>query len=86
MCDRLVKKKLIVRQSEQDDRRQVRLALTKKGLKLVGAVTDRRRREIEVILSAIDPEEQNVLVQALNQFAAAAGEVPEQDWSTGWDL
>ena len=86
MCDRLVKKKLIVRQSEQDDRRQVRLALTKKGLKLVGAVTDRRRREIEAILRTIAPEEQTVLVQALSQFAAAAGEVPEQDWSTGWDL
>ena len=86
MCDRLVKKKLIVRQSEQDDRRQVRLALTKKGLKLVGAVTNRRRREIEAILSTIAPEEQFVLVQALSQFAAAAGEVPEQDWSTGWDL
>ena len=86
MCDRLVRKKLIVRQSEQDDRRQVRLALTKKGLKLVGAVTDRRRREIEAILRTIAPEEQTVLVQALSQFAAAAGEVPEQDWSTGWDL
>ena len=86
MCDRLVKKKLIVRQSEQDDRRQVRLALTKKGLRLVGDVTDRRRREIEAILSTIAPEEQTVLVQALSQFAAAAGEVPEQDWSTGWDL
>ena len=86
MCDRLVKKKLIVRQSEQDDRRQVRLALSKKGLKLVGAVTDRRRREIEAILRTIAPEEQTVLVQALSQFAAAAGEVPEQDWSTGWDL
>ncbi len=86
MCDRLVKKKLIVRQSEQDDRRQVRLALTNKGLKLVGAVTNRRRREIEAILSTIAPEEQSVLVQALSQFAAAAGEVPEQDWSTGWDL
>ena len=86
MCDRLVKKKLIVRQSEQDDRRQVRLALTKRGLKLVSDVTDRRRREIETILSAIDPEEQTVLVQALSQFAAAAGEVPEQDWSTGWAL
>src|SRR5664279_5888115 len=65
MCDRLVKKKLIVRQSEQDDRRQVRLALTKKGLKLVSAVTNCRRREIEVILSTIAPEEQTVLVQAL---------------------
>jgi DNA-binding MarR family transcriptional regulator len=86
MCDRLVKKRLLVRQSEQDDRRQVRLALTKKGLKLVGTVTDRRRREIEVILSAIAPKEQTILVRALSRFAAAAGEVPEQDWSTGWDL
>jgi DNA-binding MarR family transcriptional regulator len=86
MCDRLVRKKLVVRQSQQDDRRQVRLALTKKGLKLVSAVTDRRRREIEAILSTIAPAEQIVLVQALSQFAAAAGEVPEQDWSTGWDL
>jgi DNA-binding MarR family transcriptional regulator len=86
MCDRLVKKKLIVRQPEQDDRRQVRLALTKKGLKLVSTVTDRRRREIEAILRSIDPGEQTVLVLALGQFAAAAGEVPEQDWSTGWDL
>ena len=86
MCDRRVKKRLIVRQSEQDDRRQVRLALTKKGLKLVSAVTDRRRREIEAIVRTIAPAEQIVLVQALSQFAAAAGEVPEQDWSTGWDL
>jgi len=86
MCDRLVKKKLIIRHSEQDDRRQVRLALTKKGLRLVTAVTDRRRREIESILRAIDPREQVVLVQALNRFAEAAGEVPEHDWSTGWDL
>jgi len=42
----------------------VRLALTKKGLKLVGTVTNRRRREIEAILSTIAPEEQSVLVQA----------------------
>jgi DNA-binding MarR family transcriptional regulator len=86
MCDRLVKKKLVVRQAELDDRRQIRLALTKKGIKLISAVTDRRRREIETIVRAIDPKEQHVLVLALGQFAAAAGEVPEQDWSTGWDL
>jgi len=86
MCDRLVKKKLVVRQSGQDDRRQVRLVLTKKSLRLVSEVTDRRRREIEAILSTIAPKEQTVLIQALSRFASAAGEVPEQDWSTGWDL
>ncbi len=86
MCDRLVKKQLIRRQTEKDDRRQVRLALTTKGLGLVTTVTDRRRVEIEAILHALDPFDQHTLVQALNQFATAAGEVPEQDWSTGWDL
>ena len=86
MCDRLVKKKLVIRQTESGDRRQVRLALTKKGLKLVDAVTDRRRHEIEAIVNTIAPAEQAVLVQALNRFAAAGGEVPEQDWSTGWNL
>jgi DNA-binding MarR family transcriptional regulator len=86
MCDRLVKKKLIQRQSEKDDRRQVRLALTAKGFSLVTTVTNRRRIEIEAILRALDPFDQQTLVHALNQFANAAGEVPEQDWSTGWDL
>jgi DNA-binding MarR family transcriptional regulator len=86
MCDRLTKKKLILRRAERSDRRQVRLALSAKGATLVSAVTQRRRREIEGILRAIAPEDRAVLVQALHQFAVAAGEVPEQDWSTGWDL
>lgn len=86
MCDRLVKKLLIVRQPDPQDRRQVHLALTKKGLKLVSTVTNRRRSEIELILGSIGPKEQVVLVDALSQFARAAGEVPEHDWSQGWDL
>jgi len=86
MCDRLVKKELVARTAEPDDRRHVHLSLTKKGLALVAAVTKRRRREIETVVNEISPSERAVLVQALNRFAAAAGEVPEQDWSTGWDL
>jgi DNA-binding MarR family transcriptional regulator len=86
MCDRLVKKKLIVRRTERGDRRQVRLVLSKSGLDLVTAVTQRRRLEIKKIIGTIEPEERGVLVQALGRFATAAGEVPEQDWSTGWDL
>lgn len=86
MCDRLVKKELVARTAHRDDRRHVHLTLTKKGLALVAEVTKRRRREIETIVNAIAPDEQIVLVQALSHFAAAAGEVPEQDWSTGWDL
>ncbi len=86
MCDRLAKKQLIVRRTERNDRRQVRLALSAKGAALVSTVTRRRRDEIERILRAVVPSDRAVLVEALNQFAIAAGEVPEQDWSTGWDL
>ena len=60
--------------------------LTEKGRALVDAVTDRRRREIERMMSEIPPEEQVVLIQALGRLSTAAGEVPEQDWTSGWDL
>lgn len=86
MCDRLIRKGLIRRKSESDDRRQLRLSLTKSGRELIAAVTLRRRSEIALVISAITPDEQRVLIQALDRFAAAAGETPEQDWTTGWDL
>ena len=86
MCDRLVRKDLIRRRTERDDRRQLRVALTAKGRSLVDAVTGRRRQEIARIMNEIPVEQQAVLVQALGRLASAAGEVPEQDWTTGWDL
>src|ERR1019366_1425348 len=86
MCDRLVRKDLIRRRTERDDRRQLRVALTTRGRSLVDAVTVRRRQEIARIMSEIPVEQQAVLVQALGRLASAAGEVPEQDWTTGWDL
>ena len=86
MCDRLVRKDLIRRRTERDDRRQLRVALTAKGRSLVDAVTGRRRQEIARIINEIPVEQQAVLVQALGRLASAAGEVPEQDWATGWDL
>ncbi len=84
MCDRLVKKGLVVRDTAQDDRRQVRLELTPRGRSVVDAVTDRRRQEIARIVQAIAPQEQWVLVFALRQFAQAAGEMSDRQWSTGW--
>ena len=86
MCDRLVRKGLIRRRTERDDRRQLRVALTAEGRSLVDAVTGRRRQEIARIMNEIPVEQQAVLVQALGRLAWAAGEVPEQDWTTGWDL
>ena len=86
LCDRLVRKGLIRRRSDRHDRRQVRLALTETGRNLVDTVTARRRQEITRLLATIPPKSQLSVVSALTHLAQSAGEVPEQNWSTGWDL
>jgi DNA-binding MarR family transcriptional regulator len=86
LCDRLVRKGLIRRREDARDRRAVRLALSKAGRELVDAVTARRRAEIARLLDAVPLDAQRSIVTSLGQLAEAAGEVPEQDWTTGWDL
>jgi DNA-binding MarR family transcriptional regulator len=86
MCDRLVRKGLVARRHERGDRRLIRLTLTEGGRELVDAVTERRRKEIANLLRSIPREQQAALVDSLQRLATAAGEVPEQDWSAGWDL
>jgi DNA-binding MarR family transcriptional regulator len=50
----------------------------------VDNVTSTRRREIEQIVAGITAEDRDIFIRVLNRFAQAAGEVPEQDWATGW--
>jgi DNA-binding MarR family transcriptional regulator len=86
LCQRLVRKGLVRRRTDRHDRRQVRLALTEAGRDLIDTVTARRREEIADLLASVPAETQHSVVAALRQLAAGAGEVPEQDWSSGWDL
>ena len=86
LCERLVRKGLVRRRTDRRDRRQVRVGLTEAGRHLVDTVTERRRREIAGLLASIPPQDQRPVAAALQQLARSAGEVPEQDWSTGWDL
>lgn len=86
MCDRLIKKGLVTRRTDRRDRRQVRIALSPGGRRLVDAVTARRRLEIEQLVASIPTESRSGVVEALRHLSETAGEVPEQDWSTGWDL
>ena len=86
MCDRLVKKGLVTRRTDRRDRRQVRIALSPGGRLLVDTVTARRRQEIERLVGSIPEDSRAGLVAALAHLSQTAGEVPEQDWSTGWDL
>ena len=84
MCDRLVRKGLIRRRSSPSDRREVRLALTERGCDLVDHATKQRRIEISRLLKSVPVEEQRHLVRALTYINVGAGEVPDQDWASGW--
>lgn len=86
MCDRLVRKRLVVRRRTHDDRRAVRISLSAAGAELVSEVSRRRRTEIAGIVHRLPAGHRAAVVGALRAFAEAAGEVPEQDWSLGWDL
>jgi len=86
MCDRLVGKGLVGRRHDRGDRRLVRLTLTREGLRLVDAVTERRRIEMNNLLGVIPEDLLTALVDSFQLLAAAAGEVREQDWTTGWEL
>ena len=86
MCDRLVRKRLLTRRVDPGDRRLVRLAVSAAGRRLVEQVTEGRRVEVARILEALSPDEQRSVTMALHRLATAAGELPERDWTVGWDL
>jgi DNA-binding MarR family transcriptional regulator len=84
LCDRLAAKGLIERQPGAESRREVELVVTAAGLRIVDDVTSARRREIATIVRRVPTELRPAMVQALQAFAEAAGEAPEQAWSLGW--
>ncbi|SCF14169.1 DNA-binding transcriptional regulator, MarR family [Micromonospora viridifaciens] len=84
MCDRLIRKGLVRRTRSSSDRRVVLLRLTPAGLALVQEVIRRRRTELSRIVAATSAYWQPAVTEALTAFAAAAGEVPEQEWWLGF--
>ena len=87
MVDRLIVAHLVTREENKADRREVLIALTHEGARLVREVTLRRRAEIATIVAAMPQEGREDVVAALNAFAQAAGEAtPSVDTATrlGW--
>jgi DNA-binding MarR family transcriptional regulator len=84
MCDRLVRKGLITRTRDVVDRREVKLAVTNAGRKVVAEVIARRRCDAGNLLTAIPVAVRPSLVEALGLLTAASGDAPELDWSPGW--
>ncbi|MGD9793851.1 MAG: MarR family winged helix-turn-helix transcriptional regulator [Acidimicrobiia bacterium] len=84
LCDRLLRKRLIERDQSPSNRREVTVSLSLDGALLLKAVTRRRRAELAKIARRIPPEVRRDLVRALEVFAEAAGEVPDDAWKIGW--
>ncbi len=86
MCERLVRKDLVNRRAGRTDRPQVGVGLTRAGRQIIDDVTKRRRAEIANLVANVSHQARVSQVEALQQLCETAGEVPEQDWSLGWDL
>ena len=82
LCDRLVRKDLATRTTDEHDRRRVVVEPTAAGRNLVRQVTRRRARDISRIVDAMTPTQRQAAVIALNAFADAAGEPPADPF--GW--
>lgn len=84
LCDRLVRKELIHRERSTSDRRAVRVTLSEAGRSLVDQVTQRRREALTQVVSSMDRPWDPGVAAGLRAFAAATGEVPEEQWWMGW--
>ncbi|CAN5577814.1 MarR family transcriptional regulator [soil metagenome] len=77
--DRMEQAGWVRRENSPDSRREVLIHLTPHGENLVAHVTDRRRQEIEEILSQLKPDDRQAVGRAFALFAAAAGEPLPED-------
>lgn len=80
MCDRLARKGLISRHRKHTDRRAVQVSITSAGRHVVDQATSRRRELIAGILRRLPAARQMAVADALREFAAAAGEIPDSQW------
>jgi DNA-binding MarR family transcriptional regulator len=84
LCDRLEAKGLISRTPSAKSRREVILAITATGRRLLKTVTARRRLEIRRIVDSLSRDEQRRVQEAFALLGRAAGELPDDAWQLGW--
>jgi DNA-binding MarR family transcriptional regulator len=81
LVDRLAAKALLTR-STPADRREVTLAVSPTGLHLLDGVTAARREGLRAVVHRVPPARRPALIAAFEEFADAAGEIPDDQWST----
>jgi DNA-binding MarR family transcriptional regulator len=81
-CDRLVTAGLLDRADARNDRRKLRLTVTRAGADLIDSVVQHRRAALERVLRRMTGTDRELLATALGAFGAAAGELPDHGyWS-----
>ncbi len=74
LVDRLIQQGLVQRQSDPDDRRIVRVRLTRAGRRAHTAVEEGARRRLSEALEKLSPEQRTRLVEALMTLQQALSE------------
>ena len=78
LCDGLVRAGLLDRREDPIDRRRMVLSLTGRGENLVEALQGYRRQAITNILDEMPTASRSAMAKAMQDFADAAGDSPEQ--------
>lgn len=78
LTDRLVRQELIGRQADASDRRLVRIALTDEGRRLIAEIETAGRTLLGGIFRRMSEDEVRRLVDAFEQFGAAADELQQE--------
>jgi DNA-binding MarR family transcriptional regulator len=72
--DRMESGGWVTRAPSPDSRREVIVEASERGQALVRDVTEARRRELATVLDRVEPARRRAMVEAFEEFAAAAGE------------
>lgn len=70
MVDKLVEKEFVVRKSDPEDRRMVRVAITVEGRKIISRFEEQRRKKIESMLREMTSEERSNLLSIFKTLHA----------------
>ncbi|ATN33820.1 hypothetical protein ACO34A_08350 [Rhizobium sp. ACO-34A] len=72
VVDRLVRKGLIERRRNEENRRTVRLQLTPMGQQLQDSITSAKRASCETVLEALKSDDRDTYIQLMEQIAENA--------------
>jgi DNA-binding MarR family transcriptional regulator len=74
LCDRLEASGLVQREVPADNRREVRLSLTREGRRRLESFDDARREDLARVLERMSAEARAALLDGLREFSTAAQE------------